>query len=204
MFLDNIIYLHIIVPYKTIKICFKEARHEMNRKDTLGFLIKTLDNLFFRNMIAFETSQKGIDEVTVMHGWILGFLYENAGREIFQKDIETEFSIARSTVTSIVKLMEKKGYICRESVKQDARLKKLVLTEKGREIHEQHIGYIDMLEEQCKRNITPEEMELFLRIAGKLKQNLEEDIARSYSQICVSRKKQKKNDFRTDKEGQEW
>ena len=59
----------------------------MKRKNTLGFQIKTLDNLFFRNMIAYETSQKDMDEVTVMHGWILGFLHENADRDIFQKDI---------------------------------------------------------------------------------------------------------------------
>ncbi len=156
----------------------------MNRKDTLGFQIKTLDNLFFRNMIAYEASQRGMDEVTVMHGWILGFLFENSEREIFQKDIETEFSIARSTVTSIVKLMEKKGYICRESVEQDARLKKLVLTEKGRKIHEQHIGYVDILEERCKRNITQEELEAFQAVAEKLKRNLEEDIARSCSRLC--------------------
>lgn len=151
----------------------------MNRKDMLGFQIKTLDNLFFRNMFAYETGQKGMDEVTVMHGWILGFLYENADRDIFQKDIETEFSIARSTVTSIVKLMEKKGYICRESVEKDGRLKKLVLTEKGRNIHEQHIDDIDLLEERCKRNIAPEELEVFLAVAGKLKENLEADIAYS-------------------------
>lgn len=161
----------------------------MNRKDTLGFQIKTLDNLLFRNMFAYETRQKGMDEVTVMHGWILGFLYENNDRDIFQKDIESEFSIARSTVTSIVKLMEKKGYICRESVEKDGRLKKLVLTEKGRKIHQQHIGYIDILEERCKRNITPEEMKVFLAVAGKLKQNLEADIACSYSKFSASGKK---------------
>lgn len=161
----------------------------MNRKDTLGFQIKTLDNLFFRNLLAYETGQKGLDEVTVMHGWILGFLYENTDRDTFQKDIETEFSIARSTVTSIVKLMEKKGYISRESVEKDGRLKKLVLTEKGRKIHEQHIDDIDLLEERCKRNISPEDIELFLAVAGRLKRNLEEDIACSYSKISVSGKK---------------
>lgn len=149
----------------------------MKPQDTIGFRVKTLDNLFFRNMVAYETSQKGIDEVTVMHGWILGFLYDNSDRDIFQKDVETEFSIARSTVTCIVKLMEKKGYIRREAVASDGRLKKLVLTERGKQIHEQHINHIDILEEQCKRNITPEELHIFLTVAEKLKQNLEEDIA---------------------------
>lgn len=160
----------------------------MKRKDTLGFVIKTLDNLFFRNIFAYETTQKNIDEVTIMHGWILGFLYENEGRDIFQKDIEAEFSIVKSTVTSIVKLMEKKGYICRESVEADARLKKLVLTEKGRETHERHIGDIDVLEERCKRGVTPEELEQFFTVAKKLKQNLEEDIANTYSQARPPKK----------------
>ena len=50
-----------------------------------------------------------IDEVTVMHGWILAYLEDNREREIYQKDIEGKFGINRSTVTNIVKLMEKKG-----------------------------------------------------------------------------------------------
>lgn len=149
----------------------------MGHKDTLGFKIKTLDNLFFRNMFFYETRQKGLDEVTVMHGWILGFLYDNSHRDVFQKDIESEFSIARSTVTSIVKLMEKKGYIRRETAAEDARLKKLVLTEKGVRMHEQHMNDMEVLETRCRKNISPEEIEVFLRVAGKLKKNLEKDIA---------------------------
>ena len=88
----------------------------MKHKSTLGYEVKTLDNLFFRNLMSYEIANNHMDEITVMHGWILAFLYENEGKDIFQKDIETEFSIARSTVTCIVKLMEKKGYIKRECV----------------------------------------------------------------------------------------
>ena len=45
-------------------------------------------------------------------------------------------SITRSTVTNILQLMERKGYIERRSVPQDARLKQLVLTEEGICFHE--------------------------------------------------------------------
>lgn len=152
----------------------------MKHKDTLGYELKTLDNLFFRNLMSYETANNRMDEVTVMHGWILGFLYDNQERDIYQKDIETEFSIARSTVTCIVKLMEKKGYIKRESVAQDARLKRLVLTENGRKIHEVHINDMDILEERCKRKISKEELENFWKVAEQLKQNLEEDIASNH------------------------
>ena len=68
--------------------------------------------------------ERGVDELTAMHGWILGYLCRNEHKDIFQKDIEAEFKICRSTVTNILKLMEKKGYIKRESVPYDARLKK--------------------------------------------------------------------------------
>lgn len=148
----------------------------MKHKDTLGYEVKTLENLLYRNMMSYEIANNHMDEVTVMHGWILGFLYDNQERDIFQRDIETEFSIARSTVTCIVKLMEKKGYIRRESVEKDARLKKLVLTENGRKVHEMHINNVDVLEERCKRNISPGELKTFWIVAEKLKKNLEEDI----------------------------
>lgn len=149
----------------------------MKHKSTLGYEVKTLDNLFFRNLMSYEIANNHMDEITVMHGWILAFLYENEGKDIFQKDIEAEFSIARSTVTCIVKLMEKKGYIKRECVAQDARLKKLVLTETGRNTHELHMDDMDILEERCKRNITREELKTFWKVAEQLKRNLEEDIA---------------------------
>ncbi len=39
----------------------------------------------------------------------------NEGKEIFQKDIEAEFNIRRSTATGILKLMEKNGFINRQT-----------------------------------------------------------------------------------------
>ena len=73
--------------------------------------------------------------LTGSNGWILDFLYEHEGENIYQRDLENTFSITRSTVSKVVKLMESKGLIRRESVFHDARLKKLLLTDKGREVH---------------------------------------------------------------------
>ena len=111
-----------------------------------------------RNLMA-AARERGVDELTAMHGWILGYLCRNEHKDIFQKDIEAEFKICRSTVTNILKLMEKKGYIKRESVPYDARLKKLVLTDTGRELHEKTKDMIDMLEEQTVAGISKEDLE---------------------------------------------
>ncbi len=115
-----------------------------------------------------------MDQVTVMHGWIIGYLYDHPNQDIYQKDIEAAFRITRSTVANIVKLMEKKGYIQRVSVEKDARLKKLVLTEKAKQFQRQN--YIDMhniVETQLTTNISAEDLETFLRILRTMRTNLE-------------------------------
>lgn len=144
----------------------------MKHEIMVGYTIRVLDNMMKRNLAA-SVRQYGLDELTVMHGWIIGFIYDSGKKDVFQKDVEAEFEINRSTGTNILKLMEKKGYIERVSVKKDARLKKLVLTEKGIELHETMRRTIDRLEERTVEGISPEEMTVFMKVAGKLKRNLE-------------------------------
>ena len=49
-------------------------------------------------------------------------------------DLEKEFDITRSTASKNVDLLVENGFIVREQVDYDARLKKLVLTEKAKEV----------------------------------------------------------------------
>ena len=92
--------------------------------------LRRVNNLIFRK-IGQIARANGVEAVTPMHGWIMEYLYRHSETPVFQRDIEREFSITRSTVTNILQLMERKGYITRRSVEQDARLKQLVLTEKA-------------------------------------------------------------------------
>ena len=69
-----------------------------------------------------------------MQRWVIGYLSEHEGKDVFQRDLEEEFSVRRSTATGILQLMEKNELITREPVSHDARLKKLVLTPKAIEI----------------------------------------------------------------------
>ena len=89
----------------------------------VGGEIRMLSNLIKRCM------DDGMPpETTGMQGWIIGFLHRNEDRDMFQRDVEAEFNIRRSTATGILQLMEKNGFLLREPVAYDARLKKLVLT----------------------------------------------------------------------------
>ena len=138
----------------------------------VGYHLRRLDNLLMRNTMA-QARSMNLDEVTVMHGWILAYIYENQERDIYQKDIETQFGINRSTVTNIVKLMEKKELIRRESVPKDARLKKLVLTEKG--IWAKKVSYeaVQATEKQTVLGISEKELDYFFKLIEKMRKNLE-------------------------------
>lgn len=146
--------------------------HKMER---VGFEIRKLHCMTSK---ALENNVKaaGIDEGTLMHGWILRYLYENREREVFQKDIEKFFLIGRSTVTGIIQTMERNGYIVRESVTSDARLKKVLLTQKGIENHQLIEETIDQTERELLQGIQPEELEVFMSVACKMRENLKKQL----------------------------
>lgn len=111
--------------------------------------------------------------ITDTQGRVLQYIWEESEkREVFQKDIEDEFDIRRSSVTQIIKLLERDGLIVRESVQRDARLKKLVLTEKAIEIQKLMNGKVRELEAEMQKDISPEEKELFLKILCKIRTNV--------------------------------
>mgnify|MGYP002580621212 CR=1 FL=1 len=112
-------------------------------------------------------------ETTGMQGWIIGFLHRNEDRDMFQRDVEAEFNIRRSTATGILQLMEKNGFLLREPVAYDARLKKLVLTPKALAVHEGVISRIRATEARITKDVTPEELEQFFAITAKFRRNLE-------------------------------
>lgn len=144
----------------------------MDDSRKVGFEVRKLDHVFARNLEA-GVRAEGVDEVTLMHGWIMRYLCENKGKDIFQKDIEKHCAVGRSTVTNVVKLMEKKGLIRRESVPNDARLKKVVLTEKGEKSHQTVETLITDINNQMVAGISDEDLETFLRVAKALRKNIE-------------------------------
>ena len=134
--------------------------------------IRRVDNLIFRKINQFARAN-GVEQATPMHGWIIEYLYRHREEQVFQRDIEREFSITRSTVTSILQLMERKGYIQRLGVPQDARLKQLVLTREGADFHEKTMLSFHQMDEYVTGLLTEEENAQLLRLLNKLREKLQ-------------------------------
>ena len=135
----------------------------------IGLIVKCLDNTIMRRALDDIPEE---ERLPVMQGWIIKYLHDNHREDVFQKDIERDFHIARSTVTSLVKQMEGEGYIARVGVERDSRLKKIILMEKGEDLYDRITENISNLEGRMVQGIPAEKLEQFLQVARQILDNL--------------------------------
>ena len=67
------------------------------------------------------------------------------------------------------------GLLRRESVSSDARLKRLVLTEEGREINNNALAERKELENRIRKGLSDEEFDTLMRLLRKVADNMHEE-----------------------------
>ncbi len=139
------------------------------------FISTQLRGLSHRIHRFFENSpnKKEIDSITGTHGWIIAFLSCKRGEDVFQKDVEREFDVTRSTASKVIDLMEQKGLVRREKVSRDARLRKIVLTQKAEALSKLFESDRNLLEETLTDGFSEEEKEKLCEFIARMKSNLE-------------------------------
>ena len=145
----------------------------MSRENDIGFAVRMLSNAIKRDVEKAHTKLK-IEHPKGVDGWAINYFYENRGKDVFQKDFEEKFSIRRSTASRMLKNMEQKGFIKRESVEFDARLKKITLTEKAEKQHKLILESIKKREERLRNGLSEQEVKIFLELLKRITHNMEE------------------------------
>lgn len=107
---------------------------------------------------------------------ILSFITRstNDGKDVFQKNLEISFDIRPSSVSSILSLMEEKKLIKRVSVKNDARLRKIILTTEGNKKYNDVHAKVIMFENKIKSLFSDDEIKVFFNVLDKLYDYTEE------------------------------
>ena len=141
----------------------------MNR--SIGMECRCVSNLVRRKMGETDAIKES-QQLTGMHGYVIGYLYNHQDEAVYQKDLEKRFEMRRSTATQMLSLMEKNGLIVRQSVARDARLKRLVLTEKAVKLHKEVVKEIEAMELLLTAGVTAEELQIFFAVVDKVKANL--------------------------------
>lgn len=141
------------------------------KKRTIGIELRALNNLIMRHMEN-QPVKKELDKATATNGWIIGYIAKNSNRDVFQRDLEEEFSITRSTASKVINLMVQKGFVERQCVSSDARLKKLILTEKAKEFSKKIQPEVEKMESKLLEGFTEEEIETVHSFIMRMKNNM--------------------------------
>ena len=138
----------------------------------IGRELHRLDNGIRRYLCQNSPACKCRDEITGTNMRIIRFLKNNEHRDVYQKDVEKEFGITRSTASRVLVLMEEKGLVQRLSVDHDARLKKLVLTEKSARMGEEMRMVGEQTDARLLTGFTEEEKEQLYSFIDRMVENM--------------------------------
>ncbi|MBS1368931.1 MAG: MarR family transcriptional regulator [Lentisphaeria bacterium] len=111
--------------------------------------------------------------LTGTQGQVLCYIFiASRWQDIYQRDIEDVFEIRRSTATGILQLLERDGYIERVSVPADARLKKIVLTAKAKELQPMVVREAGRVDALLKSGLSEEEVNVYIRLSERICNNI--------------------------------
>lgn len=142
------------------------------QEQRVGREIHRLSNRIRRRMEIQHSGWRDM-EITANNVRIICYLYDHQNQDIYQKDLEATFGITRSTASKVLQLMEQKGLIRRLPVSQDARLKKLALTDWARELHKELRHNADEMDRNLLAGFSPEEEKLLLSYLDRMLHNLD-------------------------------
>ncbi|MBP1743787.1 MAG: transcriptional regulator, MarR family [Firmicutes bacterium] len=109
--------------------------------------------------------------ITLSQGSLLHQLWHKDG--LTQTEMQERLKLRGASVSGLVDALIKKGLIVRKQDNEDARYKRLYLTEKGRTIEDKTIGLLMELDEEIMEGFDQEEKDMLICWMRKLYSNLE-------------------------------
>ncbi|HCX63665.1 MAG TPA: MarR family transcriptional regulator [Eubacteriaceae bacterium] len=141
------------------------------KNKAIGIQLRSLVNIIMRQTEK-STVLNNAKDVTGTNLWIIAYLAENKYKDVYQRDLEKNFSTTRSTVSKVLKRMEEKGYLQRVPDSKDNRLKKLLLTEKAMKMDEEIHKEILAFESELLKDFDPQEVDQLHRYIQRMKNNI--------------------------------
>lgn len=128
--------------------------------DSYGRLLKQASNQMGRRFDYFAKK----NNLTGTQMSVIDFLSRQEKEDYFQRDIEREFNIQRSTTTVLLQRMEAKELISRAVSKKDARQKSVILTDKAKSLVQISQDYLEKENEDLHRRFSVDELNTFKAI----------------------------------------
>lgn len=106
---------------------------------------------------------------------IFMYLYNHKDLITSPKDLVRELHISKVAISEALTKMENNGNITIKESQEDGRKKILAYTEQGIKRMNKMITSIEILNKELTKNISDEELELFINVVMKMKDNIKEE-----------------------------
>ena len=143
------------------------------KNDDIGFYLRKLNN-YLHKYSHLAYNRKDLKECSLSNLWVIDYVTDNSDKDIYQKDIEAEFSINRATASKMLSLMEEKNFISRVSLSEDRRLKKIVILPEGRKLKEICLAFRKEMEQELTSALSEEEIKFLKKILRKMAYHFDE------------------------------
>lgn len=114
---------------------------------------------------------KRYGNLTGAEGRVLNYLLAQDEPK-FQRDIEEEFDLRAPTASELLNSMEKKGFIYRQSVEEDGRMRKITITPIGLDFKLQVQSDLLAMDNAIKAGISEQDLFTFFNVAQIMLKNL--------------------------------
>ena len=132
--------------------------------------IKTLEKLIVRNIMN-EEEICSMKTPTPTQVQIMEYILEHQNEEVYQKDLEDILNLRRATVSGVLQTMEKNGLLDRQISKNDARVKKIILSKKAEQLFLEKKKQFEKIEKALVQDISEKELRTFSNVLNKMMLN---------------------------------
>lgn len=132
-------------------------------------------NTAIKRYVDASAAKRIMANLSAAGGWVLGYLAEHEDADIYQRDLEKDLGMCRSAVSKLVAELEQNELLVRERVASDDRLKKLVLTARGRTVTEHIRADNRRMEQILTQGFSEDERTLLHGFLNRMRQNIAEE-----------------------------
>ncbi|MCP0886359.1 MarR family winged helix-turn-helix transcriptional regulator [Ligilactobacillus sp. WILCCON 0076] len=143
----------------------------MDIRDTLGFQIKQL-SIYLSQYANHQIMLHDLTNITEIQQWVLSYLYAHKEQETFQSTLQQCFGLKKSTVSELITRMQKNGLVTLATSSVDGRRKTISLTPYSLKKAFAINSMIEANEIQLQKDLTEEELTLFIQLSKKIKNNI--------------------------------
>ena len=133
----------------------------MNSGELISSLLIDLQRLF-KNEVTFKD---------ISYSQILALISISDGG-VEMSTLSWDLALDNSTVTRLVNRLEKKNLVVRVPDQLDHRIKRVVLSNKGKKLFSEVIPVMELTRDQLRKGITEKEVELLRSVLSKIYKNL--------------------------------